>query len=754
MIERHEQLRDVLLEIAKEIPKEKIRYPPKLPTYDENLEYPEKRFEHTLSGIMEELPKRYKGIFKSEIPKKKEIKLLDKEYEMLILEKKNNKPAEIFEMNAMKFTGISGSNNVHELIEASKDDLVMTTWEKECKKLRVIKRLFEQDSIIEEMDASIREFDETINILNEERYQVEIDIEFLELFVLTLHQEVLILKKFEAAEEEKENKLFNKLRERHETQKKLNEINSKVEGRNREIRRCEEEIKNLETMFHSTTADNKFYDFLRRIFKKKYRPPKVKTEDSDSESETESSSSSEEEDAKSLDSKDLGPIRLDESVCPPGCDPNLYDWTFTQRSARHTLELNIMEEKKQIESLRKENDTLVKKIRRIEGEYQVCKDDLEEYVRDKQRNLNEVNTVVVLRLNQIQNFKTEYEIENLSESVLFPSLKLTSLNKRIVELDKETQMEKQKHEKNRLHLTRIKIDVQHMKKQISNLTKEIEEEMIRKFGSKVNMDDIEESLLKRLVAEMHSIILELDRNFEKKLKETRDKLIEKENQYVRKLQENTDKNNLLTVLQEQKTKIRDEIERQSKMLCYEVQTNEELDEDIENLKKITKSQQLKIDELKAEIALLRLKVKPKPPFVKESEFLINSQIKSCEESLEQIDEKYKEELRSMFEEAKEILKDIKSGNVHEFDEKRMRKLTSDMLEKLPETCKEKVVSVLVRNSTIEEPLSKQCARGILIEIIRTLSTESFIEAMTTVKEVLESIFAQFEMAAFESMEAQ
>lgn len=54
-------------------------------------------------------------------------------------------------------------------------------------------------------------------------------------------------------------------------------------------------------------------------------------ESSESESE---SSSSEEEDEGSMDSRDIGPIRLDPNVCPEGCEREIYDKTYELRGIR------------------------------------------------------------------------------------------------------------------------------------------------------------------------------------------------------------------------------------------------------------------------------------------------------------------------------------------------------------------------------------------------------------------------------------
>lgn len=69
----------------------------------------------------------------------------------------------------------------------------------------------------------------------------------------------------------------------------------------------------------------KLYSFLKLIF--------VLDDDDDSESES-SDESDEEEETGSVDSRDFGIVRLDESVCPKGCDQNLFDLTYTLRGQR------------------------------------------------------------------------------------------------------------------------------------------------------------------------------------------------------------------------------------------------------------------------------------------------------------------------------------------------------------------------------------------------------------------------------------
>lgn len=743
MIERHTRLRQTLLEIAKEIPKEKIRDPPELPICDEDVEFPERKFHYTEDDIFEELPKRHRTIYKQTTTKKKEIKLLDKEYEMLIMEKKNPKSGKVLKkLPLMKFNEIIGSAAIEGLEEAGKDDHIPTPWEKEYKKVRLIKRLFQQDEIVEEMERDIKKYDNDIHELKEKKCKVEVDVKFLQLYLLTVHQEVLILKKFEAQEEEKENKLFEKLLEKHEIQKKLNEINSRIEGRNREVRRCEEEIKNLVTSYYASIADNKFYDFLRRIFKKKYRPPKMKTDDSDSDSESDSSSSSEEEDAKSLDSKDLGPIRLDESVCPPGCDPNLYNMTFKQRAARHALELAINEEKRLIEGHKKDYELLTKKIKVVEIEYKQCQNDLEEYLREKQRNLNEVETVVVLKMNQIQNLKSEKELDKLSDSIVFSAKKLSNLYKRVAELNKETTVEKQKHNKNRQHLSRMKIDVKYMRDVIQKLKKEIDDTMLRKFGTKVDMDDIEESLLKRLVADMHSIVLGLEKFLNQLQRSLREKLSEREETYANKLQENTERNNLIAVLEEEKANLRQTYLRQKKVICDETVKEDDRD-DIERLERIVKQQEWRISKLRSEIQMLKMKANPMPPIVgfyaeEVPEVVQKLFIRGFEGECDEITAEMRDELKDIYDEAQEIANDFRDGVYESFDVERIRQLAEEFIQKLPLKVQESFIRKI--SEKLEEPKAVGKFEGVsLNQILASAPSEFFIEVIDMVTEIIDTI---------------
>lgn len=207
--------------------------------------------------------------------------------------------------------------------------------------------------------------------------EIEVHAKFLDIYCLTLNQELWILKDFEQLEDNLVEQVDDKLIEWNDVQSNFITEKNKIKMFQKNIEKSLEKIKEIQSQFSINITEDKFADFLKRIFKKKFKPPKeYNSDDSDSSSSSSSSSSDDEDDAASIDSNEIGPIRLDESVCPNGCDVKLYDLTFTLRSKRHQLEETVRNEQKSIENSRKEIDFLTKQIKVVEKELNVNKEKL------------------------------------------------------------------------------------------------------------------------------------------------------------------------------------------------------------------------------------------------------------------------------------------------------------------------------------------------------------------------------------------
>lgn len=94
---------------------------------------------------------------------------------------------------------------------------------------------------------------------------------------------------------------------------------------------------------------------------------------------SEESSTEEEDDAESRDSAEIGPIHMDETVCPVGCDRPLYDLTFTLRSNRHRVEQKMRDEQAAIENCNAKIDKLQRQRKGVESKLKVRQDELQAF---------------------------------------------------------------------------------------------------------------------------------------------------------------------------------------------------------------------------------------------------------------------------------------------------------------------------------------------------------------------------------------
>ncbi|XP_069678702.1 cilia- and flagella-associated protein 44 [Periplaneta americana] len=621
LIERHTYFQSEMKMIHKELTAKERSYLPEIPEIDEKVEFPEKEDQLTEEDVQKLILKRdmmFEGHKTHFTLSPDDVEPVDEEYEPLLgsyyQEKEDDELQQIF---ANPFFS-EGQNVSREQLEAlTNADNSDTSWEREMKKLRMNRKMYEQEQIIREILTTTSEFDKEVKKLSDLKNKINVDAKFLELHLLTLHQEMIILEAFENVEEEVSDKVLNSIKEKHEMEVKINECNKQIDLKNLSINDLMNKIRDIQNTFQATITDNKFADFLKKIFKKKYKPPKVRSSDESESSSSSSSSSSTEsdEDEASMLSEELGVVKLDENICPEGCDRELYDGTFSLRAERYCFEQELVEERKYIESAKKELDINLKKLKVIDATLKVHQDELEALQREKQQRMNEVECVVILKISQMQHFKDDSnKLENFSNTLVFSKEALKNLYARAGELDKETDLQKEKHRQNQRHLHRMNVDFQYMREMIRRLNDDITECMYRKFGGRIDLEELEESIIKRLVAEMKTSLANIKKECERTLFLMEEKLHEKQEILCTYIRENTEKLHLLTVLEEEKQSLEKLLQIQAFKL--EEAVDEERDpykSDNEKLLKAKKRQALQIQSLKNEIKILSLKTKPLPP---------------------------------------------------------------------------------------------------------------------------------------------
>ncbi|KAG8222050.1 hypothetical protein J437_LFUL000494, partial [Ladona fulva] len=284
------------------------------------------------------------------------------------------------------------------------------------------KRVLHNTKIIEDAIAEeINLFDEEVNSLKMSKSKLEFDLKYLECYTITLQEELLIIKEFEAQEDILTAKVQDKLLEKNKMIEKIHDIEGKIEARKQKVEDLEDQQNNIIANFDSAVTNSSASLVLKKIFKKKYKPPKIKAENDSSEEESSSSESS--TDTSYEGDEFVLPVKIDETICPEGCAPELFELTLNLRSQRHKVEEEIKEEKEQLDMLKKDLEMSNKNLKSIENAHQKCDEELGvvlHQLRMKQNKLTEViaaNTEKksLLAALQEENTKLDKYLKNQAE---------------------------------------------------------------------------------------------------------------------------------------------------------------------------------------------------------------------------------------------------------------------------------------------------------------------------------------------------
>ncbi|XP_053686558.1 cilia- and flagella-associated protein 44 [Sabethes cyaneus] len=484
-----------------------------------------------------------------------------------------------------------------------------TDREKEMREIRLTRKLFKQDKIIAKITDRVNDFDRQIEQLAENRIQVEVDAKYLEIHQLTLYQELWILKDFEKIEQKMINSVEELTIERNGLQKDMIAANYSIEQTKQEMDMIRKEQKVVIQEFTANCSDNSFAVFLKRIFKKKYRPCRINND----RYETESSSEYSSEDIDALENAvdgEVSKIFLDEQPCPNGCDPDLYELTIKLRNQKNELEKKYYEENKTLNETIKTMETIKMKISLVQTRLADKNKELMNFRREKQTRLNDINTLVILKMDQLQYFRTEAEFYDIENSLLFNNEKLMKLYARVGQLAMETLETKRKHRINVVHLARMRTDIKYMDQQIIELKEQIIEAMIKKFGRVINLDELEETILRKFAFEMRANMDDVRKSYAERVRDLKVIYSKKQEELARVIQEGTEKLHVLTVLQEEYNNLTKMLANQKKFLERKEQEPVNYEADLVKLKEIAKAQKEQINMLQREIRTLSIKCKP------------------------------------------------------------------------------------------------------------------------------------------------
>ncbi|CAH8582329.1 unnamed protein product [Schistosoma rodhaini] len=428
----------------------------------------------------------------------------------------------------------------------------LTSLEIEYNRQKHIKAIYYRNHLLQLASRFIRCFDIEVRLLRQKRSQLGVLLKRSELYQYTLYNEYCLLKEFEKSEYVLMEKMKNRLEEKQYITNKVNELTLKLEQKKKDLEHLSQREHQIHEEFKTSLDDShKFIEFLTKVFKKRIKRKKQELlrsgNEDESEESTSSSSSSDDSSYEEMDdeSENEDVIIMDLDTCPPGCPMEDFERTCLIREKRLDVEEEMTEEKKTLDILRKDLEIFTKKQRIVETTLKQAQNELEAFQLEKQRKLNELEIIVIIRLNQINHFVNDSVPSDMTNSLIFLKNNLHKLQKRIHELEIEQKQQRIERKQAKLHHLMLQKYKKLFQKEIEKLSTLCDKEMNDKFGRIDDIEKMENIMVNPKLEDLTTKMLVLQEEFakeeakiESKIRDVRDSCMEQIRQntvYLKKL---------------------------------------------------------------------------------------------------------------------------------------------------------------------------------------------------------------------------
>ncbi|KAF7233251.1 WD repeat-containing protein 52 [Paragonimus skrjabini miyazakii] len=476
-------------------------------------------------------------------------------------------------------------------------------------KRRQIQALYQRQELINSVGRLVRCFDAEVRMTRHARFKLDVLLKRTELHQLTLFEEFRLLKDFEKSEMVLTERKQLRDSEKSEVNFKISELNSKIDMRKKEIERLTQREHALHEEFKASLGEgHRFTDFLTRVFKKRIKRKKQESAEAGSDESADSSSSSSDESSfdESEDESDEDENILDLDTCPVGCPLEDYENTCAIRERRLDVEEDISEEKKALDLLKKDLESWSKKQRIVEAAQKQAHSELEAFQLEKQRKLNELDTVVILRLNQIEYHLNCSVPADLSAGLIFERCNLDILHQRIRELqdEKKQQRREQKEAKDR-HVM-LQKHKRLFQKELEKMTTVCDNEMIDKFGKIDNIERMESVVVNPKLEELTTKMLILQEEFEKEELDMEEQIRKARDNCIAQIRENTAVLSQTLMLFNEKEHLQSDLNNKqgAKIGYIDTSDNQMETKEIQRLTELVKTQEKEISQLSQELDVL------------------------------------------------------------------------------------------------------------------------------------------------------
>ncbi|XP_035299446.1 cilia- and flagella-associated protein 44 [Cricetulus griseus] len=483
--------------------------------------------------------------------------------------------------------------------------------EVEITKREEVKHLYMQQYLCNRIKELTVTFDAELHLLRHRKLKLDTKMKLSDLHHVTLFQEMLLLKNFEKQENILQERVNSLDKEEQDMQWKINETQKEMEEKKNEITKLQEQEKALYSGFQSALGENnKFANFLMKVLKKKIKRAKKKEVEGDADEDEESEESSEEESSLESDEDASGSEDevFDDSICPNNCDPSLFELALQLREKRLDIEEALVEEKKIVDNLKKEYDTLSKKVKVVAANLNAAEEALEAYQREKQQRLNELLVVIPLKLHQIEYMVFGEIPTDLSGTLVFSNHSLGRLQERIVQLQEENSRQQKLNRECRERRKILIREKREMAKTIHQMEDTVRDLMISKFGRVIDLEALQTLSVNTTLEELKIRKLRKELSNAKELRMWEDKIAQVRWELMMKTKEHTKKLHQMNDLYIEKKKLDSRLNTLQNQKGNAFQGPRKAETVArQKMAQLVQTQSEKILALKEEIALLRRK---------------------------------------------------------------------------------------------------------------------------------------------------
>lgn len=472
----------------------------------------------------------------------------------------------------------------------------------------------ERKKLKEKIEFAINTFDRAIAKLRREKLKLDADLKTTDLKMLTLYEELHLLREFE----DTENRLVAKFKKAKAAKAQvvadMTDCEKQLAAKLSEIKAWKEKDIQVMNEFNLVVGGEKnpFYATLLKIFKKNVKRNKSKkARDADLNDEDDSDADNDQYDSDDDGSDDESDTdEENDDACPDKCENSIYEKVLELREKRLEQEEIYMEFKKAVGELNKTYyDRHQGREKSIDKELINTNREIEAFQQEKQRALNLIEVTVPLKLAQMKYLVGGKLPANISDSLIFTSTGMQTLRERIEELvEEKNNLTLQFKALKRGHKILIK-ELQQKRDLIAVEKKKCEDVQMLKFGQIIDLSILAKVGVDEGAAELRRKLKVLEGTSVRKLTEWDRRIMEAKNELATITQQNTSWLERVAQLTKAQYDLEDQLNSTTKNV--HVADTSPVDEKDSNerrqLLQLVQIQEKEIDALKAEIHVLRRK---------------------------------------------------------------------------------------------------------------------------------------------------